>query len=148
MTWRNWELSNFAEWDAEKPLLISGCLKYRRELLRLDPFMAFPQNLCPLSFGRQKWPLPIGVLFHLWDKFPALKGKCLLCGGTIYTFSFGGFYYSAGAVGVCLSCSRRFFRSFYPRPFRSIVSRVEIILLGTAYSPDPMYDMIRPQRGD
>ncbi len=148
MTWKNWELSNFAERDTEKATLISACLKYRRKLLQIDPFMAFPQNLCPLSFGRQKWPLPIGVLFQLWTNFPALKGKCPLCGEEIYAFSFGGFYYSAGAVGVCLGCTRRFFRSFYPRPFRSIISKVEVILSGTAYSPDPMYDMLRPIRGD
>jgi hypothetical protein len=148
MTWQNWEPSNFVDCDAEKTTLISACIKHRKELLQIDPFMAFPQNLCPLSFGRQKSPLPIGVLFQLWANFPALKGKCPLCGGEIYAFSFGGFYYSAGAVGVCLGCTRRFFRSFYPRPFRSIVSKVEVILSGTAYSPDPMYDMLRPIRGD
>jgi len=148
MTWRNWELSNFVERDAEKATLISACLKYRKELLQIDPFMAFPQNLCPLSFGRQKSPLPIGVLFQLWANFSALKGKCPFCDGDIYAFSFGGFYYSAGAAGVCLICSRRFFRSFFPRPFSSIISKVEVILLGTAYSPDPMYDLKNPHRGD
>jgi hypothetical protein len=148
MTWRNWELSNFVDRDAEKAILISSCIKYRRELLRINPFMPFPQNLCPLSFGRQKAPLPIGVLFQLWDNFPALKGKCSFCDGDIYAFSFGGFYYSAAAVGVCLKCTRRFFRSFHPRPFSEIISKVEVILSGTAYSPDSIYDLKNPLRGD
>ena len=53
--------------NTELAQVIRAANRHRGELLKLDPWIPFPQNGCCFRFGDEKTPLPIGALFRLWD---------------------------------------------------------------------------------
>lgn len=90
--------------------VIRAVLQHREELLRLDPWLPFPQTACSFTFGRHDRPLPVGALFILWDSWPEFTGPCPNCGGTGYGFALGGMLSVGGVVGCCTGCERHLFR--------------------------------------
>ncbi len=88
--------------------ILRGMLKFKKELLELDPWLPFPQNTCCYSFGADGRPLPIGALFILWEKWPECTKPCSACGGASFGFGWGGFFSMGGVVGYCSVCGSAF----------------------------------------
>lgn len=88
--------------------IIRNAMKFKRELLELDPWLPFPQNTCCYSFGAEGRPLPIGALFILWEKWPESTRPCSACGGASFGFGWGGFFSLGGVVGYCSVCGSAF----------------------------------------
>jgi len=94
--------------DLEMASVIRNTVKFKGGLLRLDPWLPFPQNSCSYSFGNEGRPLPIGALFILWDKWPKFTGPCPACGGTAFGYGFGGLFSIGGVNGRCSVCGSLF----------------------------------------
>jgi hypothetical protein len=90
--------------------VIRGVLQHREQLLRLDPWLPFPQTACCFTFGRDDRPIPVGALFVLWDRWAEFTGPCPECGSAGYGFAFGGMLTVGGVVGCCTGCERHLFR--------------------------------------
>ncbi len=88
--------------------ILRGMLKFKEELLALDPWLPFPQNTCCYSFGAEGRPMPIGALFILWEKWPESTRPCADCGGASFGFGWGGFFSMGGMVGYCSVCGSAF----------------------------------------
>jgi hypothetical protein len=90
--------------DDDLATMIRACQRHRRMLLFIDPWLPFPQRSCSFAFGERAVPLPIGVLFRLWERGPEFTGECHECGGRIHAYTFGGLLATGGAYGVCVRC--------------------------------------------
>ncbi len=84
--------------------IIRNLMKFKKELLELDPWLPFPQRSCSYSFGEEGRPMPIGALFILWEKWPEFTGQCLDCGGDAFGYKVGGYYDISGVMGCCSVC--------------------------------------------
>jgi len=94
--------------DSEMASVIRNVLKFKQELLDLDPWLPFPQNSCCYSFGEGGRPLPLGALFILWEKWPEFTGSCSVCGGAAFGYGFGGLFSIGGVNGRCSVCGSLF----------------------------------------
>ncbi len=74
----------------------------------LDRWLPFPQSGCSFAFGDEAKPLPIGALFHLWDKDPRWRRECPQCGGDMRGLSCGGLLNVSWFQMVCVDCNTAF----------------------------------------
>jgi len=58
-------------WAPQRASLVRNVLAFRDQL---DPWLPFPQNDCCFGFGEDSLPLPLGALFILWERWPAITG--------------------------------------------------------------------------
>lgn len=128
----NWQPSCMTDSDPERAKLVTACLRYRRELLRMDPWLPFPQAVTAFMFGRSASSLPVGALFLQWDCGEPFVSACPSCGGSLYTFGFGWSFFHPVLTAVCIGCTKRFYR----RSERNICVLRDIVnepLEGTAF---------------
>ncbi len=120
----------------EEASLIRNVLKFKKELLELDPWLPFPQRTGCYSFGPEGRPMPIGVLFILWEKWPEFTGKCLDCGGDAFGYQVGGYVMISGVMGCCSVCGIRFYGRNPEKDMLALLAQVrqiEPILEKTPY---------------
>jgi hypothetical protein len=91
--------------------LIKDCLLYKNVILKNSPHLPFPQHHCSFSYKLRVDPdkelsLPVGLLYHLWDKADEFRGRCPSCGSDIYGYTFGGMLTVGGIKGICLGCGQ------------------------------------------
>ena len=111
--------------------VLRGLLKFKEELLKLDPCLPFPQNACCYSFGERNQPLPVGALFILWEKWPACTGSCPACGGSVFGYAFGGLLNIGGVCACCVACERKLYRPI--GGLRTVTEQIYPILRQTPY---------------
>ena len=121
-----WEASEHRA--PERATLVRNVLAFRDQL---DPWLPFPQNACCFSFGEDSRPLPLGALFILWERWPAITGPCPVCGGQGYGVGFLGFLATGRIYGVCIDCEASLIRCV--GGFCSLADEIRPILKGGPY---------------
>ena len=107
-----WEVSQRYGKDEDLSLIIKGCLKFRSELDNDPSHLPFPQESCCYSFkvereGLKDVPLPLNLLFLLWDTAEAWTGKCAECGQeSLYGIGCGDML-ASGGVMAHIECHQR-----------------------------------------
>ena len=107
-----------------------------RVLVARDPWIPVPQRGCNYGFGFDARPLPIGALAHFWAHWPAMHGRCPLCGGEVFGYMITAMLSAGGIKGCCLVCERE-----VRRPIGSVVvlgDLVKQILSDTPYQLEAM----------
>ncbi len=112
----------------ENACLVRNVLRFRTQL---DLWLPFPQNACCFGFGDDSLPLPLGALFILWERWPALTGPCPMCGGKGYGVGFLGFLAKGWIPGVCIDCEVSLLRNVGGAG--SLANEIRPILKGTPY---------------
>ena len=99
--------------DEDLTLIIKGCIKFRSELDNNPSHLPFPQESCCYSFkveseGIKDLPLPLNLLFQLWDTAEGWTGKCAGWEQeSVYGIGCGGLLANGGVMGHCIECHQR-----------------------------------------
>ena len=105
-----WEKSTIAGTDENISRVIKGCLMHRDQLEKDLSNLPFPQNSCCFNFkvrGENVLviPLPLNLLYTLWDCEEAWHGKCAHCQSkSVYGLGCGGMVSVGGVTGHCIKC--------------------------------------------